>query len=117
MWRGRAKDKKQGSEGLIDLKEDEELLGDVVETTEWCRALYSKLLDKGVAPEQARMVLPQSTMTEWYWSGSLDAFSDMCTLRLKEDTQYETRVVARGISLSMQELYPKSWKALQELDR
>ena len=56
-------------------------------------------------------------MTEWYWSGSLDAFSDMCTLRLKEDTQYETRVVARGISLSMQELYPKSWKALQELDR
>ena len=117
VWRGRAKDKKQGSEGLIDLKEDEELLGDVVETTEWCRALYSKLLDKGVAPEQARMVLPQSTMTEWYWSGSLDAFSDMCTLRLKEDTQYETRVVARGISLSMQELYPKSWKALQELDR
>ena len=117
VWRGRAKDKKQGSEGLIDLKEDEELLGDVVETTEWCRALYSKLLDKGVAPEQARMVLPQSTMTEWYWSGSLDAFSDMCTLRLKEDTQYETRVVARGISLSMQELYPASWRALQELDR
>ena len=109
VWRGRAKDKKQGSEGLIDLKEDEELLGDVVETTEWCRALYSKLLDKGVAPEQARMVLPQSTMTEWYWSGSLDAFSDMCTLRLKEDTQYETRVVAKDISSKMKELYPVSW--------
>jgi len=109
VWRGRAKDKKQGSEGLIDLKEDEELLDDIVETTEWCRALYSKLLDKGVAPEQARMVLPQSTMTEWYWSGSLDAFSDMCTLRLKEDTQYETRVVAKDISSKMKELYPVSW--------
>ena len=113
VWRGRAKDKKQGSEGLIDLKEDEELLGDIVETTEWCRALYSKLLDKGVAPEQARMVLPQSTMTEWYWSGSLDAWSDMCKLRLKEDTQYETRLVAMGIDKHMDTLYPDSWAALK----
>jgi thymidylate synthase (FAD) len=47
-----------------------------------------------VAPEQARMVLPQSTMTEWWWSGSLDAFADMCNLRRKADTQYETRLVA-----------------------
>ena len=113
VWRGRAKDKKQGSEGLIDLKQDEELLDDIVETTEWCRALYSKLLDKGVAPEQARMVLPQSTMTEWYWSGSLDAWSDMCKLRLKEDTQYETRLVAMGIDKHMDTLYPDSWAALK----
>ena len=112
VWRGRAKDKKQGSEGLIDLKEDEELLDDVVETTEWCRALYSKLLDKGVAPEQARMVLPQSTMTEWYWSGSLDAFSDMCKLRRDYDAQYESRLVANSISMDLSTLYPASWKAL-----
>ena len=112
VWRGRAKDKKQGSEGLIDLKEDEELLDDVVETTEWCRALYAKLLDKGVAPEQARMVLPQSTMTEWYWSGSLDAFSDMCKLRRDYDAQYESRLVANSISMDLSTLYPASWKAL-----
>jgi thymidylate synthase ThyX len=40
------------------------------------------------------MVLPQSMMTEWYWSGSLDAFADMCRLRITPDTQYETRQVA-----------------------
>jgi len=74
--------------------------------------LYKKLLDDGVAPEQARMVLPQSTMTEWYWSGSLDAFADMCRLRCKEDTQYESRVVADQISTIMQGLYPVSWSAL-----
>ena len=66
----------------------------------------------GCAPEQARMVLPQSTMTEWYWSGSLDAFADMCKLRLKEDTQYESRLVAQQISSKMAELFPVSWQAL-----
>jgi len=136
-WRGRSSDKKQGSsDTVVDMLhwivEDPYLsieghtqYDDVMNTpSKWTsdvynsvRDLYNAMINSDVAPEQARMVLPQSTMTEWYWSGSLDAFSDMCTLRLKEDTQYETRVVARGISLSMQELYPKSWKALQELDR
>jgi len=51
-------------------------------------------------------------MTEWYWSGSLDAFADMCRLRCKEDTQYESRLVADQISTIMQDLYPVSWAAL-----
>ncbi len=101
-WRGRAKDKKQGSDGVVDV-------GNWGDTNWACLTAYKDLLEAGVAPEQARMVLPQSTMTEWYWSGSLDAFSDMCTLRLKEDTQYETRVVAKDISSKMKELYPVSW--------
>ena len=67
---------------------------------------------EGVAPEQARMVLPQSTMTEWYWSGSLDAFADMCNLRCKPDTQAETRVVADQINHKMLDLFPVSWSAL-----
>jgi thymidylate synthase (FAD) len=58
------------------------------------------------------MILPQSTMTEWYWSGSLDAFADMCKLRCKEDTQYETRLVADQISEHMKHLFPVSWVAL-----
>jgi len=120
-WRGRSSDKKQGSEGVIDLSAIDDtdyhkgilgsgtLEGHVIEISEWLLETYKLLIDNGVAPEQARMVLPQSTMTEWYWSGSLDAFSDMCKLRLKEDTQYETRVVAQGISSKMKELYPVSW--------
>ena len=66
----------------------------------------------GVAPEMARMVLPQSMFTEWWWSGSLDAFADMCNLRLKQDSQYESRLVAQQISEEMERLYPVSWKAL-----
>ncbi|AYP28051.1 thymidylate synthase [Lentibacter phage vB_LenP_ICBM1] len=112
VWRGRSADKKQGSEGEVKLG----TLDDVIVSESPFEALcaYSVLLDAGVAPEQARMVLPQSTMTEWYWSGSLDAFADMCRLRCKEDTQYESRLVADQVSTIMQDLYPVSWAALME---
>ena len=115
VWRGRSKDKKQGSEGEIDLDQaPDNLLGDLIEGNEWQRRLYKKLLEEGVAPEQARMVLPQSTMTEWYWSGSLYAFAKMCSLRLKEDSQQETREVATQIQKVMMKAFPWSWKALGE---
>jgi thymidylate synthase ThyX len=77
--------------------------------------LTKYFLNAGVAPEQARMVLPQSTMTEWYWSGSLDALADMCNLRCTGDTQLETRLVANQICDKMRELFPVSWIALRGL--
>jgi len=110
VWRGRSADKKQGSEGVVNLERP--LLAAHVTAAEQ----YEELLDAGVAPEQARMVLPQSTMTEWYWSGSLDAFADMCNLRCKSDTQAETREVAQQIDRKMIELFPVSWDALTEDD-
>jgi len=117
VWRGRADDKKQGSAGEVELRGDsfgvgyEPWWGDgsLQDTT---LNIYKDLLEQGVCPEQARMVLPQSTMTEWYWSGSLDAFSDMCILRCKEDTQFETRIVADEISACMKDLFPIAWGAL-----
>lgn len=76
--------------------------------------LYNYMVVDGIAPEQARMVLPQSMMTEWYWSGSLDAFFNMCRLRLKPDAQYESRLVALQVSKAISEVCPVSWKALME---
>jgi len=111
-WRGRSVDKKQGSEGNVYPDED------IISFYKHASLLsYNQLLEAGVAPEQARMVLPQSTMTEWYWSGSLDAFSDMCKLRRDYDAQYESRLVANSISMDMSTLYPASWKALQRSDK
>ena len=125
VWRGRSKDKKQGSDGVVDLEElnswgdkYEGRFGErtAAEVTHFdvqsMLRTYTMLLDCGVAPEQARMVLPQSTMTEWYWSGSLDAFANMCNLRLKPDTQFETRLVANAISIDMKKIWPVSWEAL-----
>lgn len=78
------------------------------------KVLYKRLIDGGMCAEQARMFMPTSQMTEFYWSGSLDAFADMCRLRCKEDTQYESRLVADQVSTIMQDLYPVSWSALME---
>ena len=115
VWRGRSADKKQGSSGKISVEHSDFYvtdLGDDGTLDDAAFFIYKSLLEKGVCPEQARMVLPQSTMTEWYWSGSLDAFSDMCVLRCANDTQFETRYVAEQISLKMHELFPVSWMAL-----
>ena len=106
-WRGRSADKKQGSEGVVDV-------GDWGDPNWACLIAYNDLLGHGVAPEQARMVLPQSTMTEWYWSGSLDAFADMCSLRCAPDTQAETRLVADIIAGRMIHLFPVAWEALTD---
>jgi thymidylate synthase (FAD) len=76
--------------------------------------LYRGLLADGVAPEEARMFLPQNMMTEWVWSGSLAAFSRVCKLRLDPHTQQETHEVAELISSEMEQLFPVSWKALQQ---
>ena len=119
-WRGRSEDKKQGSDGVVEeathiLYSNNEFYGCIDKTDPYyqCLQSYEGLLRLGVCPEQARMVLPQSTMTEWYWSGSLDAFADMCNLRCTGDTQLETRLVANRICNSMTDLFPVSWLALR----
>ena len=109
-WRAGVLDKKQGSS-------ESTIISDIhISTTlDYVTSLYKHLLKSGVCEEQARMVLPQSTMTEWYWSGSLDAFADMCNLRCSKDTQFETRMVAKQIDTKMSELFPVSWEALRDV--
>jgi thymidylate synthase (FAD) len=108
IWRGRAEDKKQGSYGEVESN------ANVLYYNKNALMMYKQLLDEGVAPEQARMVLPQSMMTEWYWSGTVFSFAKMCSLRCKDDTQAETRVVADAIDEEMENLYPMSWESLRE---
>ena len=96
--------------------EDESILKEELQTEVETLALknYNRLLESGVAPEQARMILPQSMMTEWYWSGTLMAFARVCNLRCKPDTQLETQMVANQIDEVGEEYFPVSWKALRD---
>lgn len=107
VWRGRSADKKQGSEGEVNTN------ANILYHNNVMLGLYKQQLAEGVCPEQARGILPQSMLTEWYWSGSLDAFADMCNLRCKPDTQFETQIVANLISKSMSTFFPVSWEALR----
>ena len=109
LFRKRAKDKKQGSSN--------ETIGyDIADTIKNANTTYNDMLDKGIAPELARMVLPQNMMTEWYWTGSLYAFARVCELRCAEDTQEETRIIANSIDVFCNEEFPYSWKYLRNRD-
>ena len=74
--------------------------------------LYNDMIDQGVAPEQARMILPQNMQTEWWWTGSLAAFVRVCKLRLDPHAQAETREIAERINALAAPLFPVSWNAL-----
>ena len=101
-WRGRPTNSKQGSSDDYN---------QVIKSAQWT---YKHLIEIGVAPEQARMVLPLSHMTEWYWSGTLMAFARVCNLRCKSDTQLETQMVANQIDKLAEEKFPYSWEALRD---
>jgi len=110
-WRKRAENKKQGSsEEFAPLTSNDTQY--IIDTHMNAIGLYERLIGKGVAPEQARMVLPQSTYTEWYWTGSLYAFIRVCILRTSDDAQKETRDIAEQISCIIKDLYPISYKYL-----
>jgi flavin-dependent thymidylate synthase len=111
VWRARAENVKQGSadepaphqgalQGLARLHLERSL------------DLYSQMLENGVAPEQARMVLPLNVMTEWVWTGSLVAWARVCRLRLDPHAQVEVQEVAKHFDNLLRPAFPVSWPAL-----
>ena len=118
-WRKKADDKKQGSSDEIVEWLDDGMYGEVPhdlqrQVEHHALYAYNRLLKNGVAPELARIILPQSMITEWYWSGSLYAFARVCNLRCKDDAQKETQNVGWNIDKHARELFPASWRALRD---
>lgn len=109
--RGRAENKKQGSSGVIY---NPSLHAYTLNLFNDALNLYRHLLKEGVCPEQARMVLPQSTLTSYYVTGSLAAFARAYLLRSKEDSQQETQQLAKEWNRLISPLFPVSWKALTD---
>ena len=105
MWRERAANKKQGSA-------ETEVEFDITDITKACKIVYNDMLEKNIAPEMARMVLPQNMMTEWYWTGSVMAFARVCNLRNKDDTQAETRMITEPMAKHLKDHFPMSAKYL-----
>lgn len=123
VWRKRPENAKQGSgENYIDVPWSGSSFGYVSSTvnseletlTTAALMVYNDLLQRGVAPEQARMVLPQNTMTNWIWTGSLVAFARVCKLRLDSHAQKEAQELAQKINDVVAPLYPVSWATLME---
>ena len=113
VWRGRPTDgAKQGSSGEVTHVHGVLVSHGAQYAASTALGTYNQLIEGGVAPEQARMILPQNMMTEWYWTGSLTLFARVCKERLAPGAQAETRDVASLIAREVELLFPVSWNAL-----
>ena len=109
-WRGKPINAKQGSDGeVVDQWSQQEL---ALLASKSALTTYETLLYNGVAPEQARMILPQNMMTSWYWTGSLMFFHRVFRQRTDSHAQVETQEVAKQIGDICGKLFPVSWLAL-----
>jgi len=119
VWRGRSADKKQGSSGVYTDRLDALGISGAVpqvveELNQEAFAIYKQMVAGGCAPEQARMVLPQSMYTEFVWSGNLYAWASLYNTRSWGDSQAETANVAQQIKAIVEPLFPVSWAALTQ---
>ena len=113
-WRGKPTDgAKQGSEDFIT-EETRTNLYDAIyrESYETALHVYNTLIEKGIAPEQARFVLPQGMYTEWYWTGSLAAYARFYKQRKDDHAQWEIREYASAVGKIIEPYFPVSWKHL-----
>lgn len=107
VWRKRADNVKQGSS---DEKWENDI--DLTSMYNYVKNSYNSLIKLGLAPEQARMILPQSMYTEWYWTGNLYSFANVFIQRTDSHAQKETQEVAKQIGDIIKPLFPVSWEAL-----
>lgn len=110
VWRKRAENVKQGSSD--DDVRDSLVTDGYLALLDTAQHVYRQMLDIGVAPEQARMVLPQSMLTSYYVTGSLAAFARAYKLRTHTTAQRETQDLARQWDEIIRPLFPVSWGAL-----
>ena len=101
---------KQGSAGLHPL--NEELKADYNQRMLAAISTYEKYISEGVAPEQARFLLPQGCEVNWIWTGSLSAYARFCKLREDSHAQGEIQELAKEISDIIKPLFPSSWEVL-----
>ena len=113
QWRGRPRQgqSKQGSGDRIQGNDEDWVHFIATRSVERAAKDYQELLDNGVSPEQARLVLPMAMETSFYWTGSLYAFVRVCRERMALDAQAETRIVAVEICEVLRSLYPRSLAA------
>ncbi len=112
VWREQSEDKKQGSGGALPPYCQEEAAFAYSRAIEASLDAYQQLISLGVCREQARAVLPTGVMTEWVWSGSMQAFAHMVRLRCAPDAQAETRELAEQIKTELLRLWPVAMAAL-----
>lgn len=108
---------KQGSGDTVPQLVNDLLTGQIHRNAEQSLSLYKDMIERGIAPEEARMVLPLNTMTNWVWTGSLLAFARVYKQRSDSHAQLAAQEFARKLSPIMAELYPIAWSVLTDKEK
>jgi len=111
-WRGKPENKKQGSGGALNSSLSAIVAANLEFVCNDALERYQLLLHWGVAPEQARLILPQAAMTSWIWTGSLMAFVRICRLRVDSEAQAEAQQFGKLLMGHCTEHFPISTLAL-----
>lgn len=101
---------KQGSAGIHEA--NDYWKRQYIYHTQEAVAIYEKMIEDGVAPEQARFVLPQGAMVNWIWTGNLLAFANFFNKRSDSHAQQEIQDLAHAVAAIVEPLFPVSWAAL-----
>ena len=105
---------KQGSGGVLSPVMDAVVTDVYMNALDVSEGAYQDMLANGVAPELARMVLPQSMQTQFIWTGSLMAFAHVYNLRIEGHAQKEAQDFAEQLDQIISPLFPAAWEALKE---
>lgn len=114
-WRTKPENSKQGSGSVANPEVGAKCLQRLRASVERGIRDYEDALKDGVAPEQARLLLPAYAMyVRWRWTASLNALLHFLSLRDKSDAQYEIQEYARAVALIVKEQFPLTWAAWEE---
>jgi len=111
MYRLQADNVKQGSSSEVH-DNSPGFVENTIQSYRKADTLYKDMIASGICAEQARMVLPQSMMTEWIWTGSLYAWARMYGLRVDSHAQREVQLYAERVDAICSALFPISWREL-----
>ena len=113
-WRSRPEGSlKQGSGESLSKHQQKYWLDAYQKLQRHALAMYEDMVERGkIAPEQARMILPQSMVVEWVWTGNLMSFAHLYNLRIKSNAQVECQEFAKELHKALAHVMPVSWTAL-----
>ena len=110
VWRKQSEDNKQASEGVLDDLQQKRMTSTYNEFMRQVEMAYDRMIDAGMAKEQARIILPLNQYTEVYWTASFQAVMNFIELRNEKTAQIEIQEYAKVLLNQMKEVFPKTTK-------
>jgi len=114
VWRKQSDDNKQASEGVLDDLQQKRMDMVFNEYMRQVEMAYDRMIDAGMAKEQARIILPLNQYTEVYWTASFQAIMNFIELRNEKTSQIEIQEYAKVLLDLMRDVYPMTTKLWSE---